>query len=376
MDSGIALDLLWISATINLSTALFFAGRAVAGWLTGQFADRSGHWRKSLFVLQDEKPWFIPRLIVIVVQSAVLCLAGFSLLLQGDAIAQPFHGLGTSGRTCFAINIGCYMYLLIQDAILQRHLPNYYITFVHHLVAAVVYLVFLEYRQNVLGGAVGLLFAGATPFFEMLDFLKVLHVEEHHIAYGCSFAVSGFTALVFRLLLPLGFIIYSYTITSPFNMDILVIACYFLNIVFFGMLNMWFVYCAGKSLQASYRARKVWVYLKPLQAGKPHGLELGQKQSLNHQHLSFTATRNDLSLLVPCSNTNLAPTNLQNTEANVVTKDYQKINITEFLNRLDTSKSVATADETNPSSTTSLESVTYVSCPENLVPAQTPATNL
>ena len=270
---------------------------------------------------------------MIIVQSAVLCVAGFVLLLQGDAIQKPFCGLTLSGRTCFAINIGCYMYLLVQDAVLQRHLTNYYITFTHHLVAAVVYVVFLEYRQNALVGAAGLLFAGATPFFEMTDFLKELHVEEHHKLYGVSCALSGISILVLRLLLPLGCIVYSFTVTSPFTMDILVLACYFLSVVFFGMLNLWFVYSAATSLRANYRARSAWTYMRPLRTGKPHGLDLGISRKTGQ--VRFTAKRNDLNFLAPCSNTNLAPTNLRANQANI-NKEYHKMNITAFLNAFGT----------------------------------------
>ncbi|XP_038070041.1 uncharacterized protein LOC119739255 [Patiria miniata] len=345
MDANLAVDLFWISATVNASTALFFAWRGLAGWATGRFAREAadGSWRRSLFVLQDEKPWCLARFSLILVQSFVLCFAAFALLLQGDVLQNPFLGLTTSGRTCFAINIGCYMYLLIQDALLQRHLPNYYITFMHHLVAAVVYLVFLEYRQNALSGTVGLFFAAAAPFFELSDLLKELHVEQHRSACGVSFFLSGLFALVFRLLLPTGFVVYSYVVDSPFTMDILVMSCYFLSLVFFGMLNLWFVYSAGNSLRAHYRSRSAWLYMRPLQLGKPHGLDVRQARSSNtaasFTQASFTAKRNDLNLLAPCSNTNLASNTLTAGNLTNSGKDYHKMDIAAFFNTLGTAPS-------------------------------------
>ncbi|XP_022091922.1 uncharacterized protein LOC110979993 [Acanthaster planci] len=332
MDADLAIDLFCISVTVNLCTALFFAWRGLADWLIRRFSEEpDGTWRRLLFVLQDEKPWFLARFLLILVQSTVLCWAGVALLLQGEVLQKPFLGLAASGRVCFAINIGCYMYVLVQDALLQRHLSNYYITFMHHLVAAVVYLVFLEFRQNALGGTVGLFFAGAAPFFETSHLLKELHVETHRPAHGTSSIFSGLSALVFRVLLPAGFVAYSYVVASPFTMDILVMSCYFLSLVFFGMLNVWFVYSAVDSLRAHYRAKSAWTYMRPLQSGEPHGLVVRQVQAKRPATLAFTTKRNDLNFLPPCSNINLAsnsPTTRNVTNA----KDYHKIDIAAFFN--------------------------------------------
>ena len=57
-------DILWISATINICTAFFFAARGLVGRLLASWRDRiddKSIWR-SLVDKHEDEPWRLPRL--------------------------------------------------------------------------------------------------------------------------------------------------------------------------------------------------------------------------------------------------------------------------------------------------------------------------
>ncbi|XP_072013338.1 uncharacterized protein [Amphiura filiformis] len=319
----------WISFTINMSTMFFFVCRGCVTGVTRRFCDRPNDYRRALYVLHDNKKWYCPRFIVTTIQSVVLSLLGVVLLCQGTVLDNPFYGLDQLSRICFAINIGCYIYRIVQDVILQRDLNKVSVDIVHHFVTVVVYIVFLSYEQNLLFGALGMLFAVTTPCIEIRRLIKAADLEHYVRVYRTNLLVCCILTLLVRLLIPIALIIWSLVHGSPLTMDVVVVAIYFLSVIFFGILNIWLAITSVTSIYKCWYKQRTDKLQRVLNAGEPHGLEIQASD-----RSKYTTRKNYMNYMMPCSNANIAPqlelpTNAQ--RYNLPGKSYQKANMIELF---------------------------------------------
>lgn len=263
-------------------------------------------------------------------QSVLLSLLGVILLCQGNVINRPFYGLSQLARICFAVNIGSYVYRIFQDVILQRDLNKVSVDIVHHVVTVAVYSVFLFYEQNVLFGALGMLFAMTTPCVEIRRLMKAAEMQEQpNRFYRANLLVCSVLTLLARLIIPAALIIWSLIQGSPLTMDVVVVAVYFLSVIFFGALNIWLAITSVSSIYRCWHKYRTDKLTRVLNAGEPHGLEIQASD-----RSKFTTKRNDINYMMPCSNANIAPqrdlpTNVQ--RCNLPSKTYYKTNVAEVL---------------------------------------------
>ena len=265
-------------------------------------------------------------------QSVLLSLLGVILLCQGNVINKPFYGLSQLARICFAVNIGSYVYRIFQDVILQRDLNKVSVDIVHHVVTVAVYTVFLFYKQNVLFGALGMLFAMTTPCVEIRRLMKAAEMQEQpNRFYRANLLVCSVLTLLARLIIPAALIIWSLIQGSPLTMDVVVVAVYFLSVIFFGALNIWLAITSITSIYRCWHKYRTDKLTRVLNAGEPHGLEIQASD-----RSKFTTKRNDINYMMPCSNANIAPqrdlpTNAQRCNLPSSCKTYYKTNVADVL---------------------------------------------
>ena len=267
--------------------------------------------------------------IVTATQSLLLSLLGILLLCQGTILQNPFYGLSHLSRICFAVNIGCYVYSIVQDIILQRDLNKVSVDIVHHVVTVAVYSVFLAYQQNALFGALGMLFAITTPCMEIRRLVKAADLENCVRFYRAVLLFCSLLTLIARVVIPTALIIWSLVLGSPLTMDVVVVAIYFLSVIFFGILNLWLAVTSVTSIYKFSYKQRTDKLTRVLNAGEPHGLEIQASDKRK-----FTTKRNGINYMTPCSNANIAPqmgVPINAHRYNLPGKSYEKANVMELF---------------------------------------------
>ena len=175
-----------------------------------------------------------------------------------------------------------------------------------------------------------MLFAATTPFIEVRRLLNSAGLERYSKFSGINLLLCCIFTVLLRMIVPVSLIIKSLIHGSPLTMDVVVVAIYFLSAIFFGILNLWLVVTSVTAVFRFWHRQRTNKLERILGAGKPHGLEIEASDKCK-----FTTKRNDLNLMLPCSNANLAPQNVPNTNAqrcNIPVKSYHKMTLTEILN--------------------------------------------
>nr|XP_054748129.1 uncharacterized protein LOC129253733 [Lytechinus pictus] len=334
-----ATDLLWISITVNFSSALFFLTRSLLGRLAARWReaiDDKSVWRSVVDKHEDE-PWRFPRFVIDVIQSAVMTIAGFAILCVDDVIHQPFRGTFSSiAKTGFSIAIGCYIYRIFQDSVLHKKVKHFKVDLVHHLVTIAVYGVFLTYRENALFGAIGLICAGSVPSVEITRLLKVVAESSGKptsvmSSYRWNLLIGAVITFIVRLLIPLILGTFAIVTSSPLTMSIPVVAFFFTSLMFFGSINIWL--CAVAILAIHRRKRR---YLKDIYVTALDGQSRKTFPTSHSQQPTILAKQNPIKsrLTTPCANVNLTPssqtpTKMSNNHA--LPNNYVKMPVNEAL---------------------------------------------
>ena len=165
-----------------------------------------------------------------------------------DVIKHPFKG-ETSGlippifiNTILGINIGKYVFILVQDMFLFRLSDRlrFRAEFIHHVVTIVCYSLFLAYNQNVLLGLIGILME-TTTVFECIGRCLKERDKRNTRHYRRLVLSSCAVTICFRGLIPLAFLIIATMQQTPFSMDYAPLTVFFLSIIFYSVVNVWLI---------------------------------------------------------------------------------------------------------------------------------------
>ncbi|XP_066290626.1 uncharacterized protein [Branchiostoma lanceolatum] len=301
--------LLVASLTVNVSAACFFLlPPGVAAVLRRVSRRFPSSWPCQVLDMHEDHPWTLGKYLVDQLSSCALCLWALCALATADVFQRPFRGFSFSVASVFAANIGHYVYKCFQDFHLRDSLPNFRINFLHHAVTVIVYIVFSLYQQSGLFGLLGVLFEGTVIFFETSKLMQTLDVERHSILYGANIVIGSIMTLVLRGVVPIVFFVLAFRIASPFEMDYLPLAFYFLSIIFFAIINIWLLRASAYSVRRFFVKRKLHIYAQALQ---PRSLSSSNSSSPSSSPPS--SLRSTQGLLALEEGSSPAPTAVRNT---------------------------------------------------------------
>ena len=188
----------------------------------------------------------------------LLILTSLGFVFSTDITEFPFYGSNCTDVISigFSVNIGRYIWRIMQDAFLREHLKRWWISCLHHLVAIMCYSIMLHYGENLFLGAFGIFMEGNTFFFDMLWIFKICEISTDNNIYF-SFAVVALTSSVcLRFLVPISATVYACVKQSPLSMHPVPLATLFLAAVFFTAINVWVTYSSVSKIRKSYKAKK------------------------------------------------------------------------------------------------------------------------
>ena len=139
--------------------------------------------------------------------------------------------------------------MLVQDIYILHHLETskYRFDTIHHVVACGCYGIFLGYGQNFLLALVGITMELSTTTIEVSKIAKELGYTKSEF-YKNLTVVSCILAVVFRGIIPIVFLVMSMFLQTPFVMHYTVLSTFFLSIIFFSVINVWFILSAIQRL--------------------------------------------------------------------------------------------------------------------------------
>ena len=237
----------------------------------------------------------------------MLFIVGVCLISTREVFEEPFLASSEIAHTVFAVDLGNYIYKLVQDFLLRKEFPLCKINFLHHAVAVSTYAVCLIFQQNTISGVIGLLFEGTMIISELICFLRLLNVDRNGRLYFCS-TLLGFVLTVFlRGICPLLILVIVTLQHDPLKMDYLPLGFFFMNVVFFLMLNGWLIKSSFTSLRRRVRARRSAAWARA-HADFLQEMSLNGLNNCDLRHTSPTViipTDDSFRLSCPVSNVNM-----------------------------------------------------------------------
>lgn len=181
---------------------------------------------------------------------------GLYLISLQEIFENPFLGSPEVAQTVFAVDLGNYVYKSLQDYSLRRETTLCKVNLLHHIVTVLSYAVLLHFQQNTISGVIGLLFEGSMAASQLLSLFKMLNLRRNGRLYFCATILAFILTVFLRAVCPLT--IYTVVILQhdPLKMDYVPLGFFFMNAVFFLVLNAWVVKSSFVSLRRRLRARK------------------------------------------------------------------------------------------------------------------------
>lgn len=218
------------------------------------------------------------------------------LLITSDVLQNPLRNTSQPLLTVFAVNLGNYIYKCLQDSLLRKEIPFFKINLLHHVVAVSTYTVFIIYEQNAISGVIGLLFEGSVILFDFKCVLPFLGVKKNSLLYIGTVFVGFVTTITLRAICPFVLLVLAVLKHSPLAMDYLPLGFFFMNIVFFTMINGWLVKNGFYSLRRRWLSRRLFLYLE--REGQNSQAE-GSSLEMNNLFSSRQYPRSVLPIIIP-----------------------------------------------------------------------------
>lgn len=225
--------------------------------------------------------------------SVVLFSCGLYCLSLKDTFAKPLRNTPSSLLIIFCVYLGNYVYKFCQDFLLRREHPLYKINLLHHFVTATAYAVLIVYKQNSISGVIGLLFEGSVLVFDLNSLLRLLGVSKNSWLFLFTSTLRFVVTVLLRAVCPIVMLVVTLTSHSPLTLEYVPLGFFFMNIVFFSMINGWHVKVSFESLKKRLLARRLFYYYSRPRAGSD-SMELNNVNSL-----AQTLTRTALPVIIP-----------------------------------------------------------------------------
>lgn len=210
-----------------------------------------------------------------------------------EMYAKPLRNTSSTFLVIFSVYLGNYVFKFCQDFLLRRELPLYKISLLHHFVTATTYGVIIAYRQNSISGVVGLLFEGSVLVFDLNSLLRFLGVSKTGWLVLCTSVLRFFVTILLRALCPIALLAITLSTHTPLSLEYVPLGFFFMNIVFFSMINGWHIKMSFEGFKKRLLARRLsYYYSRPRAASD--GMELNNVASLTQ-----ILTRTALPIVIP-----------------------------------------------------------------------------
>lgn len=241
-------DLLTVSVTVNWCVFSFSLVPKLRNLIIrNPFFHRFRRLRK-ICRWYEQTPLALSRIVTEQFLIWFLVLLSLTAMFATDVVKYPFKGASSGAlpaifiQTILGINIGKYVFILMQDIFLF-HLTErlrFRAELIHHTVTVVCYGLFLAYNQNVLLGLIGILMETTTVFESVGRCLKE-QSKRNTKHYRRLVLISCAMTICFRGIIPITFLIIASLQQTPFSMDYAPLTVFFLSIIFFSVVNVWLI---------------------------------------------------------------------------------------------------------------------------------------
>lgn len=229
--------------------------------------------------------------------AILLFSCGLYCTSSKDTFTKPLRNASSTSLIIFSVYLGNYVYKFCQDFLLRRELPLYKISLLHHFVTATTYAVLIAYRQNSISGVIGLLFEGSVFVFDLSSLLRFLGVSKNGWLFLWTSALRFIVTILLRAVCPIALLVLTLSSHSPLSLEYVPLGFFFMNIVFFSMINGWHIKVSFESLKKRLLARRLSYYYSRPRANSdsnPNSMELNNVSSLTQ-----TLTRTALPVIIP-----------------------------------------------------------------------------
>lgn len=245
--------------------------------------------------------------------SILLFSCGLYCTSSKETFDKPLRDTPSNFLIIFCVYLGNYVYKFCQDLLLRKELTLYKINLLHHFVTASTYGVLIVYRQNSILGVIGLLFEGSVIIFDLSSLIRLLGAKKNGFPFLCICALRLVITILLRAICPIALLAQTLSRHSPLTLEYVPLGFFFMNIVFFSMINGWHIKVSFESLRKRLLARRLsYYYSRPGENSdsSSNGTELNNIASPS-QPLPRTAlpviipTDNNFRLCSPVSNVNM-----------------------------------------------------------------------
>lgn len=263
--------------------------------------------------------------------SILLFSCGLYCTSLKDTFNKPLRNTPSTFVVFFSVYLGNYVYKFCQDFLLRRELPLYKINLLHHFVTATTYAVLIVYKQNSISGVIGLLFEGSVLAFDLNSLLRVLGVSKNGWLFFCTSSLRFIVTILLRAICPVALLVITLSSHSPLSLEYVPLGFFFMNIVFFSMINGWHIKVSFESLQKRLLARRLsyYDYSRP----RANSESNSNSMELNNRTLNRTAlpviipTDASFRLSSPVSNVNMHSDEVSNIAVSRYERTLPQINI-------------------------------------------------
>lgn len=229
--------------------------------------------------------------------SIFLFSCGLYCFSLKDTFAKPLRNTPTTFLVIFSVYIGNYVYKFFQDFLLRKEHPLYKINLLHHFVTATAYGVLIVYGQNSISGVIGLLFEGSVLVFEFNSLLRLLGVNRNSWFFLWVSTLRLVVTILLRAICPTVLLVITLSTHSPLSLEYVPLGFFFMNIVFFSMINGWHVKISFESLKKRLLARRLSYYYSRPRANSDSNLNSMELNNINS--VAQTLTRTALPVIIP-----------------------------------------------------------------------------
>lgn len=243
-----------------------------------------------------------------------------------DVITYPFSGNNREPQiqpfvlVFISINIGRYIYMTVQDVLLVDYIDKskFRTSTVHHFVVVVSYLVFVIYQQNLLMALAGMTMEINSSVVEYAKIYKEVEKRESTV-YKRIYIINSVVTILFRGVVPVSFLIIAMLQQTPFIMNYPTLIMFFLSLIFFSVVNVWFILASVKRTYLLINRKNLPNYQMEEYGG-------GTSRDVNIPYANMNDyTKNNLGYIKSYDNKNLS--NNENEKVNYSKKEFPKDNL-------------------------------------------------
>lgn len=318
-------EVLVISLTFNCCVLLYACGLKIQEKISKRCCCTSKNLPVLICQAYNSKSLLLAKIVVEQLSLWIVWILAVVGMCLSDVIIYPFSGNKESPIQPYvlvfiSINIGRFIYLIIQDVLLIDHIEKskFRTSTVHHLVVVASYLVFVMYQQNLLMALAGMTMEINSSIVEGARIYKEV-IKRESTVYKRIYVLNCVVTILFRGVVPISFLVIAMLQQTPFIMNYPALTMFFLSLIFFSVVNVWFILASIKRTYLLIKRKNLSSYQLEEYGG-------GTSRDHNIPYVNMNDyTKNNLGYVKSYDNKNL--TNNENEKINCSKKEFPKDNL-------------------------------------------------